>query len=88
MNATIETLPINQTARRAGAAQAWVLILTMFLPILAIIALAPALPTLMDHFKDVPNAKTVVPLLLVVPALYIAIFGSLAGWLTDRDYYS
>jgi len=84
MNATAETLPLHQTARKAGAAQAWVLILTMFLPILAIIALAPALPTLLDHFKDVPNANTVVPLLLVVPALFLAIFGGIAGWLTDR----
>ena len=40
MNATAENLSINQTARNAaGAAQAWVLILTMFLPILAILAL-------------------------------------------------
>lgn len=52
--------------RKAGAAQAWFLILAMFLPILAIVALAPALPTLIGHFKDVPNAKDVVPLLLVV----------------------
>jgi hypothetical protein len=53
----------------------------MFLPI---IALAPALPTILSHFKDVPNAKTVAPILLTVPALCIAIFGCIAGWLTDR----
>lgn len=84
MNSTAEAFPVNQTVRKAGAAQAWVLILTMFLPILAIIALAPALPTLVDHFKDVPNARTVVPMLVTVPALCIAIFGGVAGWLTDR----
>jgi MFS family permease len=80
---TLVNAPIT-TTRQAGAAQAWVLILTMFLPILAIVALAPALPTLIDHFKDVPNAKDVVPLLLVVPALVLALFGGIAGWLTDR----
>jgi MFS family permease len=77
-------LSINEVSRKAGAPQAWVLILTMFLPILAIIALAPALPTLVDRFADVQNAKTVVPLLLTVPALCIALFGTAAGWLTDR----
>ena len=83
---TEETI-INTPAiavRKAGAAQAWFLILAMFLPILAIVALAPALPTLIGHFKDVPNAQTLVPLLLVVPALCIALFGGVAGWLTDR----
>jgi MFS family permease len=81
---TDEAVANSPVARHAGAAQAWVLILTMFLPILAIVALAPALPTLIDHFKDVPNAKDVVPLLLVVPALVLALFGGIAGWLTDR----
>jgi MFS family permease len=84
MSAITESIAATPAVRKAGAAQAWVLILTMFLPILAIIALAPALPTLMEHFKDVPNAKTVVPLLLTVPALFLAIFGGVAGWLTDR----
>ena len=79
-----ETPTIRVTGRKAGAAQAWVLIFAMFLPIMAIIALAPALPTLMDHFKDVPNAAALVPMLLTVPALCIALFGALAGYLTDR----
>src|SRR6516165_20811 len=69
---------------KAGPAQAWVLIFAMFLPIMAFVALAPALPTLFDHFKDVPNATALVPMLLTVPALCIALFGALAGYLTDR----
>ncbi len=84
MSATTETVVAHPASRKAGAGQAWVLILAMFLPILAIIALAPALPTLLDHFRDVPNARTVVPMLLTVPALCIALFGGVAGWLTDR----
>lgn len=84
MNTTADNILVNQTTHKAGAAQAWFLILAMFLPILAIVALAPALPTLIGHFKDVPNAPTLVPLLLVVPALCIALFGGVAGWLTDR----
>lgn len=79
-----ETRTIQATARKAGAAQAWVLIFAMFLPIMAIVALAPALPTLMDHFRNVPSATAFVPMLLTVPALCIALFGALAGYLTDR----
>jgi MFS family permease len=78
------TSPTSVMAPRAGAVQAWVLIFAMFLPIMAIIALAPALPTLVEHFKDVPNATATVPMLLTVPALCIALFGALAGYLTDR----
>jgi MFS family permease len=74
--------PVN--VQKAGAAQAWVLIFAMFLPIMAIVAVAPALPTLMEHFKNVPNATATVPMLLTVPALCIALFGALAGYLTDR----
>jgi MFS family permease len=70
--------------RKAGPVQAWVLIFAMFLPIMAIVALAPALPTLVDHFKGVPNAAVFVPMLLTAPALCIAIFGALAGYLSDR----
>jgi MFS family permease len=69
---------------RAGAWQAWTLIFAMFLPIMAIIALAPALPTLMDRFHDTPRATTLVPMLLTVPALSIAVFGGIAGYMTDR----
>jgi MFS family permease len=78
------TSPSAVVTPKAGPAQAWVLIFAMFLPIMAIVALAPALPTLFDHFKDVPNATAFVPMLLTVPALCIALFGALAGYLTDR----
>ncbi len=74
------TVPV----RKAGAGQAWVLIFAMFLPIMAIVALAPALPTLMERFKDVAHAASVVPMLLTVPSLCIALCGGLAGYLTDR----
>jgi MFS family permease len=75
---------VETPARTAGAKQAWVLILAMFLPIMAIIALAPALPTLFDRFKDVPHAATLVPMLLTAPSFCIAVFGGVAGYLTDR----
>lgn len=82
MNASSSSAEI--AAKKAGAWQAWTLIFAMFLPIMAIIALAPALPTLMDRFRDTPHATTLVPMLLTVPALSIAVFGGVAGYMTDR----
>jgi hypothetical protein len=65
--------------RKAGAAQAWTLIFAMFLPIMAIIALAPALPTLIGHFSYIPNFGVFVPMILTAPALCIAILSPFAG---------
>lgn len=78
----IADMPII-TQRKAGAAQAWTLIFAMFLPIMAIIALAPALPTLFQHFSYVPNFQVLVPMLLTAPALCIAILSPFAGRLSD-----
>jgi MFS family permease len=81
-----ETITIQQPAtveRKAGAAQAWTLIFAMFLPIMAIIALAPALPTLIGHFSYIPNFGTFVPMILTAPALCIAILSPFAGRLSD-----
>lgn len=81
-----ETITIQQTTtvqRKAGAAQAWTLIFAMFLPIMAIIALAPALPTLIGHFSYIPNFGVFVPMILTAPALCIAILSPFAGRLSD-----
>lgn len=55
-----------------------------FLPIMAIIALAPTLPTLLAHFKDVANPQLMVPLLLTAPSACIALLAPAAGVVTDR----
>ena len=81
-----ETITIQQPAivqPKAGAAQAWTLIFAMFLPIMAIIALAPALPTLIGHFSYIPNFAVFVPMILTAPALCIAILSPFAGRLSD-----
>src|SRR4051794_39984585 len=69
--------------RKAGAGQAWTLIFAMFLPIMAIIGLAATLPTLMAHFRDIPNPQVLVPMLLTAPALCIAVLSPFAGRLSD-----
>lgn len=71
-------------APQAGAAQGIIIALTAFLPILAIVSLAPAVPTLIQHFSGVRWAETLVPLMLTAPGLVIAVTGPFSGWLADR----
>lgn len=71
-------------ARKADWRQGWILVFSGFLPVMAIIALAPTLPTLLAHFHDVPNAKLMVPLLITAPSACIALFAPGAGIIADR----
>ncbi len=45
-------------APQAGAIQGIIIALTAFLPIPAIVSLAPAVPTLIQHFAGVPYVET------------------------------
>ncbi|MQP68233.1 MFS transporter [Niveispirillum sp. SYP-B3756] len=76
--------PIAGGARRAGLAQGIILVISGFLPILAIVSLTPAVPTILDHFRDVANASLLVPVLVSAPGLAIAILAPFAGILVDR----
>lgn len=73
-----------QSRRQAGWQQGWILVLAGFLPVMAVVALAPTLPTLLAHFKDVPNANLMVPLLLTAPSACIALLAPAAGLIVDR----
>jgi MFS family permease len=70
--------------RQADWRQGWILVFAGFLPVMAIMALAPTLPTLMAHFHDVPNARLMVPLLITVPSACIALFAPMAGAIADK----
>jgi MFS family permease len=70
--------------RDAGLAQGLILSFVTFLPILATLSIAPAIPRLIQHFSDVPNATLIVPMLLSVPAICIAIASPFVGFLSDR----
>lgn len=73
------------TTRQAGWRQGWILVLAGFLPVVAIIALTPALPTLIGHFKsDIDNPRFWVPLLITLPAAGIALLAPVAGMFVDR----
>ncbi|MXO70056.1 MFS transporter [Alteraurantiacibacter buctensis] len=70
--------------RSAGARHGIVLLLASVLPVMAINSLVPVLPMLLQEFGDVPGSSLLVPMALTIPALCVALFSPLAGWLSDR----
>ncbi|MEA1672047.1 MFS transporter [Nitrospirillum sp. BR 11163] len=76
--------PTEGAQRKAGLGQGIILVISGFLPILAIISLAPAVPTILDHFHDVANASLLVPVLVSAPGLAIAVLAPFAGLAVDR----
>jgi MFS family permease len=75
---------MHYQSRQADWRQGWILVMSGFLPVMAIIALSPTLPTLLAHFKDVGNPQLMVPLLITAPSACIALFAPAAGVITDR----
>lgn len=54
------------------------------LTVMAGATISPSLPGLLEHFHDVPNAATLVPLILTAPGLAIAVSAPICGWLVDK----
>lgn len=69
---------------KAGFKQGMVLVLVNLLPMMGVVALMPVVPALLDHFKEVPNIKTLAPLVLSAPGLCIAILSPFAGYFIDK----
>lgn len=61
-----------------------ILVLAAVMPAMAIISLVPVMPLLGREFGPVPGSKALIPIALTVPALCVALFSPLAGWLSDR----
>ena len=59
------------------------LLLPITLSTMAIVLLAPVLPSLLTEFRNVPHFEYWVPMVLTVPALCVALFSPLAGMLGD-----
>ena len=72
------------TPRSATTIHGAVLLMVAVLPVMAIVSLVPVMPLLLEEFKEVPGSEFLVPIALTVPALCVAIFSPLAGWLSDR----
>jgi MFS family permease len=64
--------------------QGTILVMSGFLPIFAIVSMFPALPSIIKHFADHPNARELVPLMVSAPGLSIAIMSPFAGVLLDK----
>ena len=79
---TIESTASRQAmTRREGL----VLVLGSSLTIMGSVMVAPILPKLGAEFGPFePRADLLVPLAITGPALAIALFAPLAGWLADR----
>ncbi|WP_169055249.1 MFS transporter [Azospirillum sp. TSH100] len=69
---------------RAATAQSVSLILPVILPVMAAVLVAPVIPDISRAFAAVPNAGLLVPVAITIPALMLALFSPLAGWLADR----
>lgn len=75
---------VPATTRTAGRLQATLLVAGSCMPVLGAVLLAPILPTLNQAFADTPGVAILVPLTLTLPALFVALFSPLAGYLADR----
>lgn len=73
-----------QTARAAGTAQGIMILVASVMPVMAIISLVPVLPLLLREFANVGGSEFLVPVAMTIPALCVAVFSPLAGWLSDR----
>ncbi|QCG89013.1 MFS transporter [Azospirillum sp. TSH100] len=69
---------------RAATAQSVSLILPVILPVMAAVLVAPVIPDISRAFAAEPNAGLLVPVAITIPALMLALFSPLAGWLADR----
>lgn len=70
--------------RRVGAPQGLTVVIAGFLPMIAVVSMFPAVPSIIDHFHADPTAAWKVPWLVTAPGLAIALIGPFAGALIDR----
>ncbi|MFJ9901039.1 MFS transporter [Streptomyces sp. NPDC091280] len=75
---------IRPSTENAGPLRAVLLMAGSCLPVLGAVLLAPVLPKMQDHFASVPGAKSLVPVVLTIPALALALLAPFAGVIVDR----
>tara|TARA_R110001599_G_scaffold26390_12_gene93136 strand:- start:5483 stop:6679 length:1197 start_codon:yes stop_codon:yes gene_type:complete len=75
---------VGKIAPQAGTRQGIIILSASVMPIMAIISLVPVLPMLMREFASVEGSEFLVPMALTIPALCVALFSPVAGWLSDR----
>lgn len=60
------------------------IVIAAFLPIIAIVAMGPAVPAMIEHFANDPDARAKVPAMIGAPGLTMAILAPFAGLLADK----
>lgn len=78
------SLTHSGTETGATAIHGTVLMLAGILPTMAIISLVPVLPLLLQEFADIEGSEFLVPIAMTVPALCVAVFSPIAGWVSDK----
>ncbi|ETN93039.1 Metal-tetracycline/H(+) antiporter [Gammaproteobacteria bacterium MOLA455] len=74
----------QKTVSQATNIHGIILVLASIMPAMAIISLVPVMPLLGREFAGVSGSAALVPIALTIPALCVAVFSPLAGWLSDR----
>jgi MFS family permease len=69
-------------ARQAGFLQGIMLLLPITMSVMGVSLLTTVVPLMNEQFKDVPNSRYWVQLLLTMPAIWI-LLSPLVGWLAD-----
>lgn len=75
---------IASAGKPARTPQGVVILAASVMPIMAIISLVPVLPLLLREFAVIDGSEFLVPAALTIPALCVAVFSPLAGWLSDK----
>ncbi|MFT4077592.1 MAG: MFS transporter [Asticcacaulis sp.] len=75
---------MTNNVRKAGPLQGFTLLSCMTLAVMGALLVAPVIPQMMEHFKDVPNVEYWVPMVVTVPSLCVALLSPVAGWLGDK----
>ena len=74
----------STTGQSATTKHGLILLMASVMPPMAIISLIPVLPLLMREFGGVEGSQYLVPMALTIPALCVALFSPIAGWISDR----
>ncbi len=64
--------------------QGFTIVVAGFLPVFAIIAMFPVVASIIEHFKDIPDAAIRVPAMVTAPGYAIALLAPFAGLAVDR----
>ncbi|WP_428333216.1 MFS transporter [Novosphingobium sp.] len=75
---------MSDVGLRHSTAKGITLVYAQILPVMAIASLFPAIPRLFAHFGGMPYGNLLVPMIVTVPALFVALTAPFAGMLADR----